>query len=107
MKDISSVESLTIPEGVTVAIKSRIVTVEGPRGKLVKNVGHVQMDIQLVSGFTIGSGSGGAAYGYGLDRLKKRGCNSGKWSTRRSEQDGYENMRDEGIGIRSAYLVLA
>ena len=54
MKDISSVESLTIPEGVTVAIKSRIVTVEGPRGKLVKNVGHVQMDIQLVSGFTTG-----------------------------------------------------
>jgi ribosomal protein L6P/L9E len=54
MKDISSVESLTIPEGVTVAIKSRIVTVEGPRGKLVKNVGHVQMDIQLVSGFTKG-----------------------------------------------------
>jgi ribosomal protein L6P/L9E len=54
MKDISSVESLTIPEGVTVAIKSRIVTVEGPRGKLVKNVGHVQMDIQLVSGLTTG-----------------------------------------------------
>ena len=54
MKDISSVESLTIPEGVTVAIKSRIVTVEGPRGKLVKNVGHVQMDIQLVSGFLLG-----------------------------------------------------
>jgi len=54
MKDISSVESLTIPEGVTVAIKSRIVTVEGPRGKLVKNVGHVQMDIQLVSRFTTG-----------------------------------------------------
>jgi large subunit ribosomal protein L9e len=50
MKDISSVESLTIPEGVTVAVKSRIVTVEGPRGKLVKDVGHVQMDIQLVSG---------------------------------------------------------
>jgi ribosomal protein L6P/L9E len=54
MKDISSVESLTIPEGVTVAIKSRIVTVEGPRGKLVKNVGHVQMDIQLVSGSITG-----------------------------------------------------
>lgn len=49
MKDISSVESLTIPEGVTVGVKSRIVTVEGPRGKLQKNVGHVQMDIQLVS----------------------------------------------------------
>lgn len=56
MKDISSVESLTIPEGVTVAIKSRIVTVEGPRGKLVKNVGHVQMDIQLVSELDDGLG---------------------------------------------------
>ena len=56
MKDISSVESLTIPEGVTVAINSRIVTVEGPRGKLVKNVGHVQMDIQLVSGLDNGPG---------------------------------------------------
>jgi hypothetical protein len=60
MKDISSVESLAIPEGVTVAIKSRIVTVEGPRGKLVKNVGHVQMDIQLVS---VGRGAAAAAAG--------------------------------------------
>lgn len=49
MKDISSVESLVVPEGVTVAIKARTVTVEGPRGKLTKNVGHIQMDIQLVS----------------------------------------------------------
>lgn len=49
MKDISSIESLVVPEGVTVAIKARTVTVEGPRGKLTKNVGHIQMDIQLVS----------------------------------------------------------
>ncbi|CAE6506270.1 unnamed protein product, partial [Rhizoctonia solani] len=35
-------------EGVTVAIKSRLINVEGPRGKLVKNVRHVNMDIQLV-----------------------------------------------------------
>ncbi|KGB74681.1 50S small subunit ribosomal protein L9e [Cryptococcus deuterogattii 99/473] len=48
MKDISSIESLVVPEGVTVAIKARTVTVEGPRGKLTKNVGHIQMDIQLV-----------------------------------------------------------
>lgn len=67
MKDISSVESLTIPEGVTVAIKSRIVTVEGPRGKLVKNVGHVQMDIQLVSGFNHWARSGEVAHGHGMD----------------------------------------
>ncbi|KIR55942.1 50S small subunit ribosomal protein L9e [Cryptococcus gattii Ru294] len=48
MKDISSIESLVVPESVTVAIKARTVTVEGPRGKLTKNVGHIQMDIQLV-----------------------------------------------------------
>ncbi|WVQ67926.1 hypothetical protein V866_000767 [Kwoniella sp. B9012] len=48
MKDISSVETLTVPEGVTVALKARNITVEGPRGKITKNVGHIQMDIQLV-----------------------------------------------------------
>ena len=49
MKDISSVETLQVPEGVTVALKARTITVEGPRGSLTKNVGHVAMDIQLVS----------------------------------------------------------
>ncbi|CAE6416839.1 unnamed protein product [Rhizoctonia solani] len=48
MRDILTTEELTIPEGVTVAIKSRLINVEGPRGKLVKNVRHVNMDIQLV-----------------------------------------------------------
>ncbi|WRT66107.1 uncharacterized protein IL334_003060 [Kwoniella shivajii] len=48
MKDISSIETLNVPEGVTVALKARTITVEGPRGKLTKNVGHIQMDIQLV-----------------------------------------------------------
>lgn len=50
MKDVSSIESLVVPKDVTVEIKARTVTVEGPRGKLVKNVSHIQMDIQLVSG---------------------------------------------------------
>jgi large subunit ribosomal protein L9e len=49
MKDVSSIETLNVPEGVTVQIKARTISVEGPRGKLVKNVGHIQMDIQLVS----------------------------------------------------------
>ncbi|CAE6412225.1 unnamed protein product [Rhizoctonia solani] len=48
MRDVLSTEELTIPDGVTVQIKSRLITVEGPRGKLVKNVRHVNMDIQLV-----------------------------------------------------------
>jgi len=49
MKDITSVETLDIPEGVTVNVKARTVTVEGPRGSLTKNIGHIQMDIQVVS----------------------------------------------------------
>ncbi|CEJ90672.1 Putative Ribosomal protein L6 [[Torrubiella] hemipterigena] len=41
MKYIRSEQLLEIPEGVKVTIKTRTVTVEGPRGKLVKNLGHV------------------------------------------------------------------
>ncbi|KAF4305194.1 putative 60s ribosomal protein l9 protein [Botryosphaeria dothidea] len=41
MKYIHSSESLTIPEGVKVSIKTRVVTVEGPRGKLTKDLGHL------------------------------------------------------------------
>lgn len=41
MKYIHSEETLQIPEEVKVSIKSRIVTVEGPRGKLVKDLGHI------------------------------------------------------------------
>jgi large subunit ribosomal protein L9e len=33
MKYIHSAESLEIPDGVKVAIKSRVITVEGPRGQ--------------------------------------------------------------------------
>ncbi|KAG8743988.1 hypothetical protein FRC10_011062 [Ceratobasidium sp. 414] len=48
MRDVLSTEELTVPEGVTLEIKSRLITVTGPRGKLQKNVRHVNMDIQLV-----------------------------------------------------------
>ncbi|KAI5855987.1 ribosomal protein L6, alpha-beta domain-containing protein [Tricharina praecox] len=41
MKYIHSSETLTVPEGVSVSIKSRIVTVIGPRGKLVKDLKHL------------------------------------------------------------------
>ncbi|KAF2083497.1 ribosomal protein L6 [Saccharata proteae CBS 121410] len=43
MRYIHSEESLTIPEGVKVHIKTRVVTVEGPRGKLVKDLGHLSV----------------------------------------------------------------
>ncbi|GAB0134364.1 hypothetical protein EsDP_00002741 [Epichloe bromicola] len=44
MKYIHSQELLDIPEGVKVAIKTRIVTVEGPRGKLTKDLGHLAVN---------------------------------------------------------------
>ncbi|TFB04418.1 60S ribosomal protein L9-B [Trichoderma ghanense] len=44
MRYIHSEETLEIPEGVKVSIKTRIVTVEGPRGKLSKNLGHLAVN---------------------------------------------------------------
>ncbi|KAK3168815.1 60S ribosomal protein L9B [Lepraria neglecta] len=43
MRYIHSEETLTIPENVKVHIKSRIVTVEGPRGKLAKDMSHLSV----------------------------------------------------------------
>ena len=52
MRDVLKTEELDIPEGVEVSIKSRLITVTGPRGTLKKNVRHVDMDIRLVKGKT-------------------------------------------------------
>ena len=52
MRDVLKTEELDIPEGVTVDIKSRIVTVSGPRGTLKKNLRHIDMDIRLQKGKT-------------------------------------------------------
>ncbi|KAK9760538.1 60S ribosomal protein L9B, partial [Basidiobolus ranarum] len=49
MKDIYKEEELTIPEGVTVDIKSRTIRVKGPRGTLTNDFHHVNMDIQKIS----------------------------------------------------------
>jgi large subunit ribosomal protein L9e len=50
MRDVIQTEELVVPEGVTVDVKSRLITVTGPRGTIKKNVRHVNMDIQLVKG---------------------------------------------------------
>lgn len=42
-------EKLPIPAGVTVEIKSRIVTVTGPRGTLKKSLKHTDMEVELVT----------------------------------------------------------
>ncbi|MCJ1443419.1 MAG: hypothetical protein MMC23_003917 [Stictis urceolatum] len=41
MRYIHSSETLTVPDNVKVSIRTRIVTVEGPRGKLVKSLQHL------------------------------------------------------------------
>jgi hypothetical protein len=50
MRDILKTEELEIPDEVTVAVKSRVIVVTGPRGTLTKNVRHVNMDIRLIKG---------------------------------------------------------
>ncbi|BAO42407.1 60S ribosomal protein L9-B [Kluyveromyces marxianus] len=49
MKYIQTDQTLDIPEGVTVQIKSRIVKVTGPRGTLTKNLKHIDVTFQKVS----------------------------------------------------------
>ncbi|KAI9887406.1 MAG: hypothetical protein M1823_000743 [Watsoniomyces obsoletus] len=44
MRYLHSYETLTVPEGVKVHIKSRVVTVEGPRGKLTKDLSHLSIN---------------------------------------------------------------
>jgi large subunit ribosomal protein L9e len=44
MRYIHSQETLEVPKDVKVTIKSRFVTVEGPRGKLTKNLSHLAVN---------------------------------------------------------------
>ncbi|KAI1336433.1 ribosomal protein L6 [Xylariaceae sp. FL0016] len=54
MRYIHSEETLEIPEGVKVHIKSRNVTVEGPRGKLSKDLSHLAVNFSHPSKNVIG-----------------------------------------------------
>ncbi|CUS22092.1 LAQU0S04e08020g1_1 [Lachancea quebecensis] len=49
MKYIQTDQTLDIPEGVTVNIKSRVVKVTGPRGVLTKNLKHIDVTFDKVS----------------------------------------------------------
>lgn len=48
MKDILQTEEIKIPAGVKIAIRGRIVDVEGPRGKLTRDLHHVNVDLKMV-----------------------------------------------------------
>ncbi|CAR24170.1 60S ribosomal protein uL6 [Lachancea thermotolerans CBS 6340] len=49
MKYIQTDQTLDIPEGVTVNIKSRVIKVTGPRGTLTKNLKHIDVTFAKVS----------------------------------------------------------
>ena len=47
MRTIKALKSLEVPDGVTVAVKSRIVTVKGKRGTITRNFQHLPIDLHL------------------------------------------------------------
>lgn len=49
MKQIVANQKVKIPDGLTVYVKSRLVTVKGPRGILKRNFKHLAVDIRMVS----------------------------------------------------------
>ncbi|KAK4117343.1 60S ribosomal protein L9 [Canariomyces notabilis] len=54
MRYIHSEETLEVPENVKVSIKSRLVTVEGPRGKLTKDLSHIAVNFSVLKKNVIG-----------------------------------------------------
>ncbi|KYN05398.1 60S ribosomal protein L9 [Cyphomyrmex costatus] len=49
MKQIVTNQTVKIPEGLIVTVKSRLVTVKGPRGVLKRSFKHLALDIRMVS----------------------------------------------------------
>merc|ERR1711977_88603 len=46
MKLLHHSQEVTVEDGVTVAVKARVVTVKGPRGELVKNFKHLKVEMK-------------------------------------------------------------
>merc|ERR1712193_480727 len=53
MKVINTNQSVTVPDDVDVSVKSRVVTVKGPRGSLSKSFRHLAVDIFMVDKETV------------------------------------------------------
>jgi len=50
MKTVLATRRVEVPKGVEIEIKSRVVTVKGPRGNLTRDFKHVNMDLRVVGG---------------------------------------------------------
>merc|ERR1719456_825808 len=53
MKDLKSELRHKIPDGVTVQIKAKKVTVQGPQGKLFRDLSHIHADMRVEDGFVV------------------------------------------------------
>ena len=53
MKVINTNQSVKVPDEVDVSVKSRVVTVKGPRGTLVKSFKHLAVDISMPNKKTV------------------------------------------------------
>merc|ERR1712113_1002327 len=53
MKTIHHSQEVSVDEGVTISVKSRVVTVTGPRGTLTKNFRHLKVDIKQTTPDTL------------------------------------------------------
>jgi large subunit ribosomal protein L9e len=49
MKTILSSETMDIPDGVSIIVHAKLIEVEGPRGKLVRDFKHLNLDFQLIT----------------------------------------------------------
>ena len=49
MKTILSTETMNIPDGVSIKVNAKVIEVEGPRGKLVRDFKHLNLDFQLIT----------------------------------------------------------
>ena len=53
MKVLNTHQLVKVPEGVDVSVKSRVVTVKGPRGSLTKDFRHLAVDIFMTDKKTV------------------------------------------------------
>lgn len=53
MRTINSNQCVKIPRGIEASVKSRIVTIKGPRGVLKRNFKHLALDIHMQSPRTL------------------------------------------------------
>lgn len=49
MKQIVVNQSVKIPDGLTCSVKSRLVTIKGPRGVLKRSFKHLSVDIYMIN----------------------------------------------------------